>query len=77
LLTLAFGVALAESDRVVHGTVHARERVAEHEPLGPLGMGRGEQHRDRATVIRKILAFLQVLALQTMPALRADVASGH
>jgi hypothetical protein len=29
---------------------HARERVAEHEPLGPLGIGRGEQHRDRATV---------------------------
>src|SRR3984893_13295907 len=50
LLTLAFGVALAESVRVVRGMAHARERVAEHEPLGPLGIGRGEQHRDRATV---------------------------
>lgn len=40
LLTRAFGVALAESVRVVRDMAHARERVAEHEPLGPLGIGR-------------------------------------
>lgn len=48
--TFTVGVDLAEPLRVVGGMAHARERVAEHERLDPLRIGRGEQHRDRATV---------------------------